>query len=203
MLEGALSGRQIYGHYRSACFGFKRKNPSLRGRATELNCSTKHHCARTSWSLLPCSPVLVSTAIIGRGCQVSDEYLEKLLLIKFSFLETFYYKRTDDYKKILHRKQIGCFQVPMIHTAVLINMRMTESDILTYLPDNVDNYPGPQDDIIVFALSATLQSLSLHICNDNYYGVVSLPLEDGQTLGIKIDYIELKLSLCLKLCSIL
>jgi len=96
--------------------------------------------------------------------------------------ETFYYKRTDDYKKILHRKQIGCFQVPMIHTAVLINMRMTESDILTYLPDNVDNYPGPQDDIIVFALSATLQSLSLHICNDNYYGVVSLPLEDGQTL---------------------
>lgn len=94
--------------------------------------------------------------------------------------DTYYYQRTDDYKKILNRKQVGCFQVPMVHSAVLVDLRYQESDLLTYIPGNIDNYPGPVDDIIVFALSASLRSIPLHICNDHYYGSVSLPLEDGQ-----------------------
>ena len=96
--------------------------------------------------------------------------------------ETFYYERTDDYKKILQRKMVGCHQVPMVHTAVLVDLRQEESDLLTFLPDNIEDYPGPRDDIIVFALSATLRSLPLHVCNDRYYGTLTLPLEDGQDL---------------------
>ena len=96
--------------------------------------------------------------------------------------ETFYYQRTDDYKKILNRRQVGCFNVPMIHTAVLVSLRHTMSDLLTYTPDNIDHYPGPVDDIIVFALSASLRDIPLVICNDHYYGSVTLPLEDHQDL---------------------
>ena len=96
--------------------------------------------------------------------------------------ETFYYERTEEYKKILQRKKVGCHQVPMVHTAVLVDLRQEESDLLTFLPENIEEYPGPSDDIIVFALSATLRSLPLHVCNDRYYGTLTLPLEDGQDL---------------------
>ena len=96
--------------------------------------------------------------------------------------ETYYYQRTDEYKKILNRKKVGCYQVPMVHTAVLIDLREEESDLLTYSPDNIEDYPGPRDDIIVLALSASLRGLPLHVCNDKYYGTLTLPLEDGQDL---------------------
>ena len=96
--------------------------------------------------------------------------------------ETFYYQRTDEYKKILNRKKVGCYQVPMVHTAVLIDLREEESDLLTFLPENIPDYPGPRDDIIVLALSASLRSVALHVCNDRYYGTLTIPLEEGQTL---------------------
>ena len=97
--------------------------------------------------------------------------------------DTFYYRRTDDYKKILTRKQVGCFEVPMVHTAVLVDLRHQETDLLTYAADKVASYPGPVDDIIVFALSAGLRGVPLHVCNDRHYGAVSLPLEEGQDRG--------------------
>ena len=71
--------------------------------------------------------------------------------------ETFYYRRTDEYKQILNRKKVGCFEVPMVHTAVLVNLQHEESDLLTYNPDNIPGYPGPEDDIIVFATSALIK----------------------------------------------
>ena len=96
--------------------------------------------------------------------------------------ETYYYQRTDEYKKILNRKKVGCYQVPMVHTAVLIDLREEESDLLTYSPDTIEDYPGPRDDIIVLALSASLRGLPLHVCNDRHYGTLTLPLEEGQDL---------------------
>ena len=72
--------------------------------------------------------------------------------------ETFYYQRTEEYKKILNRKKVGCYSVPMVHTAVLVDLRQEESDLLTFLPENIEDYPGPRDDIIVLALSASLRS---------------------------------------------
>lgn len=96
--------------------------------------------------------------------------------------ETHYYKRTEEYKQILNRKKLGCFPVPMVHSSVLVDLRRAESDFLTYLPDNIPEYPGPVDDIIVFALSCSLRGIPLHVCNEKEYGMILVPLEDHQTL---------------------
>lgn len=68
--------------------------------------------------------------------------------------DDFYYKRTDDYESILNYKVSGCFPVPMVHSAVLINLRRKNSDYLTYDSEKLNGYNGPRDDIITFALSA-------------------------------------------------
>lgn len=68
--------------------------------------------------------------------------------------DNYYYKRTDDYKPILNVENVGCFPVPMVHSAVLIKLNTIDSDKLTYDPNNVKNYNGPQDDIITFAINA-------------------------------------------------
>jgi len=96
--------------------------------------------------------------------------------------ESYYYERTEDYKKILDYKMTGCFEVPMIHTCLLVDLRQSESDLLTFLPENIPSYPGPRDDIIVFALSASLRDIPLHVCNDQRYGTLMIPLEDDQEL---------------------
>lgn len=67
---------------------------------------------------------------------------------------SYYYKRTEDYEKILNREESGCFQVPMVHSAVLINLRSSFSDSLTYSPSKIQDYNGPADDIIAFAIGA-------------------------------------------------
>ena len=68
--------------------------------------------------------------------------------------EDYYYIRTDEYKPTLTRSRIGCFEVPMIHSAVLIDLRKRSSSNLTFIPENIPNYEGPHDDIISFAISA-------------------------------------------------
>lgn len=66
----------------------------------------------------------------------------------------YYYLRTERYEPILYREDVGCFNVPMIHSAVLIDLRKQISDHLTYNPKNLYEYDGPTDDIITFAVSA-------------------------------------------------
>lgn len=66
----------------------------------------------------------------------------------------YYYVRTDRYKPILNRENQDCHEVPMIHSAVLIDLRKLDSDYLTYNPNKFINYDGPNDDIITFALAA-------------------------------------------------
>jgi collagen beta-1,O-galactosyltransferase len=81
--------------------------------------------------------------------------------------EDFYYIRTDDYKPILYREKIGCFQVPMVHSAVLINLRHKASQHLTYIDEQIPEYDGPEDDIITFALGAKYYGkyyISLYLC---------------------------------------
>ncbi|NP_001108473.1 chromosome associated protein D3 [Bombyx mori] len=124
--------------------------------------------------------------------------------------ENYYYKRTDDYKPILNRKKTGCFDVPMVHSAVLISMRYDVSDKLTYYPSKITNYDGPEDDIIAFALNSKAlgehvifqcnrylcsqiknrslikiclsTGIPLYICNEAIYGFVPVPLEDNDPL---------------------
>lgn len=66
----------------------------------------------------------------------------------------YYYLRTKEYEPILFREKKGCFNVPMIHSAVLIDLRKQISDFLTYNPKKLYQYNGPTDDIITFAVGA-------------------------------------------------
>ena len=68
----------------------------------------------------------------------------------------FYYLRTEEYSQILAKKKKGCFSVPMVHSAVLIDLRNVLSDDLTYNPKNLDGHEIPHDDIITFARSANI-----------------------------------------------
>lgn len=100
----------------------------------------------------------------------------------YGMTDDYYYLRTEDYKQVLEMEQIGCFDVPMIHSCVLVDLRRRESDLLTYVPNKVRNYDGPHDDIITFALSANTSNINLYLCNDESYGYVMVPLEETDTL---------------------
>lgn len=96
--------------------------------------------------------------------------------------EDYYYLRTDGYKPILYREETGCFQVPMVHSCVLINLNTPDSDYLTYRPENVAQYGGPHDDIITFAISANKSSIPMYVCNEVNYGYITVPLEQDEPL---------------------
>ncbi|XP_023246412.1 glycosyltransferase 25 family member isoform X2 [Copidosoma floridanum] len=112
--------------------------------------------------------------------------------------DDYYYKRTDEYEPILFKKTISCFPVPMVHSAILIDLRMKVSDLLTYDSNNLYNYDGPRDDIIAFALGAKNFDVDLHICNDENYGFITVPLESNdsiehdhqQVVNIKLEMLD-------------
>lgn len=103
--------------------------------------------------------------------------------------EEYYYLRTDGYKPILSRQNVSCFDVPMVHSCVLIDLRLAQSDSLTYKPEKLQAYPGPLDDIIVFALSAKLNNIPLHICNEEVFGYITVPLEQGEQLSHDLEHL--------------
>ncbi|XP_026742852.1 glycosyltransferase 25 family member [Trichoplusia ni] len=129
------------------------------------------------------APMLISDGLYSNfWCGMTDRY---------------YYLRTDDYKPIQKRENLGCFVVPMVHTAVLVSLKTVVSDRITYDPKKIRNYDGPHDDIIAFAVNAKKNKIPLHICNDELYGFVPVPLEDNddpkndyeQLLNIKLEAI--------------
>jgi collagen beta-1,O-galactosyltransferase len=97
--------------------------------------------------------------------------------------EDFYYARSTDYSSIRERKTLGCHEVAMVHSSQLIDLRSQYSDLISFHPDHIQDYPGPQDDIIVFALSCSLNDIPMYVCNHQDYGMIMLPLEDDQTLA--------------------
>ncbi|XP_049818713.1 glycosyltransferase 25 family member [Aethina tumida] len=108
----------------------------------------------------------------------------------YGMTEDYYYLRTDQYKPVVYRKTQGCFNVPMVHSCVLIDLRRQESDYLTYRPDNLKDFEGPTDDIITFAIGANSSNISLHICNEQNFGFITVPLEQDDPLSS--DYENLK-----------
>jgi len=104
--------------------------------------------------------------------------------------ESYYYARTEEYRQILDRKKIGVHPVPMVHSCLLVNLKLEESDMLAYTPAKVKDYPGPVDDMIVFALSALLNGNQIFVDNTHYYGVIMLPLEEGQPLSADLPNLE-------------
>ena len=43
---------------------------------------------------------------------------------------------------ILDRKEVGCFEVPMVHSSVLVSLRQEEADLISYTPEDIKDYPG-------------------------------------------------------------
>ena len=114
--------------------------------------------------------------------------------------EDYYYVRTDSYKPILERKEVDCFEVPLVHSSVMVNLRHKAR--LSFHPDGLgeDGYQGPFDDMIAFAVSAAGASgVKPSVCNQEVYGYVMVPLSgDDKTLqddlinltNIKTEVIE-------------
>lgn len=101
--------------------------------------------------------------------------------------DNYYYKRTTDYAPIVERKTKGCYQVPMIHSSVLVDLRLQITNYLTFKQDLLSNYKGPLDDIIIFAMSANFSGIPLHVCNDELYGFITIPLEKDSSLEMDIS----------------
>ncbi|KAK9732225.1 hypothetical protein QE152_g13032 [Popillia japonica] len=97
--------------------------------------------------------------------------------------DEYYYLRTDDYKPVVNREKLGCFDTKMVHTCVLVDLRKIESDRLTYVPENIDEYDGPRDDIITFAIAANKSDIPLTVCNEEMFGFVMIPLEQDDTVA--------------------
>jgi collagen beta-1,O-galactosyltransferase len=121
------------------------------------------------------APMLLSDGLYSNfWCGMTDE---------------FYYQRTDEYKQILGYEKTGEFPVPMVHTAVLVKLRVAGSDYLTF-DSNVLNqrqeqineklYDGPLDDIIIFAISAKYSGIAMHISNSLQYGYVTVPVDEDE-----------------------
>ena len=92
-----------------------------------------------------------------------------------------YYKRTSDYKPIQRGHQQGTFQVPMIHSTILIDLSQPLSRRLNYAPPPPD-FTGTTDDIIIFALNAKHYDVPLHILNEELYGFMMVPMESHNTV---------------------
>ena len=75
-----------------------------------------------------------------------------------------YYKRTPEYLPILQGKKVGCLRVPVVHSAVLIDLKRRRSELLSYWPA-LDGFIGPTDEVTHFAYSAKLAGMFYrHIC---------------------------------------
>lgn len=132
------------------------------------------------------APMLVSDGLYSNyWCGMSADY---------------YYQRTDEYKEIYHRHKVGNFPVPMVHTAVLVDLNEIKSNSLTFdrqkLIDNQRRYhsgsklyDGPLDDIIIFAISANSSGIPMYISNEHSYGYFLAPLETDDDL--QRDYQQL------------
>lgn len=107
----------------------------------------------------------------------------------------YYYKRTDDYKKIRNYETVGEFAVPMVHSAVLIDLKRISSDSLTFNKTKLNSYHdrksynGPIDDIIIFAISANFSQIEMTISNSLVYGFILVPLDHDEPLSKDIQQV--------------
>lgn len=121
--------------------------------------------------------------------------------------EHFYYHRTDEYKEIYNLVKRGDFPVPMIHSAVLIDLRYVSTDYLTFnrtiLHEQLMllNKPAltndvPVDDIIIFSVSARYSDTQLYISNTHAFGYIMVPMEDTEDFRKDVDQVaNLKISI--------
>lgn len=111
--------------------------------------------------------------------------------------DLFYYQRTTEYRDIYNFNKTGEFIVPMVHSAVLVNLRDVRTDLLTFnrtvLMENVALHQQPPlltnvptDDIIVFAVSARQSNIPLFISNTKF-GFIMVPLDQNDEILKDMD----------------
>ncbi|NXU78346.1 GT253 glycosyltransferase, partial [Oreotrochilus melanogaster] len=92
-----------------------------------------------------------------------------------------YYRRTADYFPTKNRQRVGCFSVPMVYATFLIDLRKEETSRLAFYPPHL-NYTWAFDDIIVFAYSCQAAGAEVHVCNQQRFGYINVPVKAHQTL---------------------
>ncbi|KAF7689228.1 procollagen galactosyltransferase 1-like isoform X1 [Silurus meridionalis] len=92
-----------------------------------------------------------------------------------------YYRRTPDYMPIRRGDRRDCFPVPMVHSTFLIDLRKQASTALAFWPPHPD-YTWSFDDVIVFAFSARMADVQMHLCNHEIYGHLPIPLHTRYSL---------------------
>lgn len=108
----------------------------------------------------------------------------------------YYYQRTDEYMQIYNFDKRGEFRLPMIHSAILINLNDKRTDTLTFNRTNLVNQFNindmeqkriPLDDIIIFSLSANYSGLPMYVVNHELYGFILAPLDPEDDLNKDIQ----------------
>lgn len=100
----------------------------------------------------------------------------------------YYYRRTENYKKIRNYELVGEHVVPMVHTAVLVDLKRISSDLLTFNATKLNSFyddkvfDGPIDDIIIFAISAKFSQTEMTISNSRFYGYILVPLDQEDSI---------------------
>ncbi|XP_053137636.1 inactive glycosyltransferase 25 family member 3 isoform X2 [Hemicordylus capensis] len=92
-----------------------------------------------------------------------------------------YYRRTADYFPTKNRQRVGCFAVPMVYAAFLIDLRKEDTTSLAFYPPH-SGYSWPFDDIIVFAYSCQVAGAQMYLCNQENFGFINVPVKAHHTL---------------------
>ncbi|GCC21804.1 hypothetical protein chiPu_0020279 [Chiloscyllium punctatum] len=92
-----------------------------------------------------------------------------------------YYRRTTEYFPTRHRRRLGCFPVPMVHSTVLVDLQKEASRDLAFFPPHPD-FSWSFDDIIVFAFSCRAAEVQMYVCNKERYGFLNVPAKPESTL---------------------
>ncbi|CAH0715963.1 unnamed protein product, partial [Brenthis ino] len=161
----------------------KRHRHIIRLREKALN------FARRKWSdylfMLDADVILTNPDTLKSLIWQSDSMVTGPMLESDSLYSNFWhdmskdytYKRTSDYQYIVTRDEeyLGCHEVPMLHSAVLVSLKHKESDYLTYDPSKVENYDGPLDDTVAFCINTIKIGSKLKLCNEKPYGYIPMP----------------------------
>ncbi|KAL8174691.1 UNVERIFIED_CONTAM: hypothetical protein K2H54_051441, partial [Gekko kuhli] len=107
--------------------------------------------------------------------------LPRLLLWEFYHCAKVVEQRTADYFPTKNRQRVGCFPVPMVYAAFLIDLRKGESAKLAFYPPH-PSYTWPFDDIIVFAYSCQAAGVQIYLSNQEHFGYINVPVKSHQTL---------------------
>uniref|UniRef100_A0ACB8F099 Uncharacterized protein n=1 Tax=Sphaerodactylus townsendi TaxID=933632 RepID=A0ACB8F099_9SAUR len=104
-----------------------------------------------------------------------------------------YYRRTADYFPTKNRHRVGCFAVPMVYAAFLIDLRKGQTAKLAFYPPH-PSYTWPFDDIIVFAYSCQVAGAEIYLCNQEHFGFINVPVKSHHTLeDERINFVHLVL----------